>query len=200
MRLICFFAATLSLAAQPVHSAKFDEKQFSKALGLDTHIHMFGNCKGAADGVYMRSGKSYYACINGQNVCNKDPGEIPDSLMRAFDRSRDAFDAKAKQFKTTKVVRSGSLRTTPQEMPAPAEAFPAPRPTPAAPLARLPDDRAAAVSVGLTRDQVVEAIGKPHTRISGDYEKFSYLLQSGKTLSVEFDSGRVSRVREVSPW
>lgn len=53
---ITSLASTLALTAQS---------------SLDSHLHQFGNCEGAPDGVYMRSGTSYYACINRKNVCKK---------------------------------------------------------------------------------------------------------------------------------
>ena len=90
MRLIYLLTTTLCLGTQSVPSAKFDDTQYRKALGLDSHIHMPGNCKGAPDGVYMRSGQSYDACISGRNVCNRDPAEIPDRLMRANGTPSDA--------------------------------------------------------------------------------------------------------------
>ena len=43
----------------------------------------------------------------------------------------------------------------------------------------------------------LRAIQQPHD--SGGYEKFSYLLQSGKTFSLEFEDGRVTQVRTVTP-
>ena len=64
---------------------------------------------------------------------------------------------------------------------------------------KLADEKNSAVAVGLTRSQVLEALGQPHSRVSGDYEKFSYLRQSGKTLSLEFEGGQVSKVRTVTP-
>ena len=59
--------------------------------------------------------------------------------------------------------------------------------------------RAAPIKVGFLRDEVLQALGKPHSRVSGDYEKFSYLPQSGKTFSLEFEAGRVAQVRIVTP-
>ncbi len=190
MRLIYLLTTTLCLGAQSVPSAKFDDTQYRKALGLDSHIHMPGNCKGAPDGVYMRSGQSYYACISGRNVCNRDPAEIPDRLMRAFDASRAQFDARASQLKA-------NAPTVRHLTPVGSGIVAAAAPSPA--IVKLADEKASAVAVGHTRSQVLEALGKPHSRVSGDYEKFSYRLQSGKTLSLEFEGGQVSKVRTVTP-
>ena len=70
--------------------------------------------------------------------------------------------------------------------------------TPAASF-RLADDHTAVIRVGFSRDEVLQALGKPHSRVSGDYEKFSYLLQSGKTFSLEFEGGRVTQARTITP-
>ena len=154
----------------------------------------------------MRSGASYYACVNGKNVCNKDPGEIPAHLIRAFDVSRAPFDVKAKQHQADAARRrnmtlheihlermSGKASLAESSAPMVVSARPAP------PALKLADDKTAAVQVGFSRDEVLQALGKPHSRVSGDYEKFSYLLQSGKTFSLEFEAGRVAQVRTVAP-
>ena len=83
----CRFPYVTLTAQSTVPSAKFDPSQFNKAP----------KCDGAPDGVYMRSGTSYYACVNGKNVSNKDPGEIPAHLIRAYDVSRAQFEVKAKE-------------------------------------------------------------------------------------------------------
>ena len=211
MRLpLSFLALSLALIAQStVPSAKFDPSQFNKALGLDSHVHPFGNCNGTPDGVYMRSGASYYACVNGKNVCNKDPGEIPAHLIRAFDVSRAQFEVKAKQHQADAARRrnmtlheihlermSGKASLAESSAPMVVSAVSA---VPAPLALKLADDKTATVKVGFSRDEVLQALGKPHSRVSGDYEKFSYLLQSGKTFSLEFEAGRVAQVRTVTP-
>lgn len=205
MRLpLSLLAISLALTAQStVPSAKFDPSQFNKALGVDSHVHPFGKCNGAADGVYMRSGSSYYACVNGKSVCNKDPGEIPAHLMRAYDVSHAQFEVKAKEHQAEALRhRRMTLREIHLERIS-AKASSAPMVVSAVPAALVPDkladDKAATVQVGFGRDEVLQALGKPHSRVSGDYEKFSYLLQSGKTLSLDFEAGRVAQVRIVTP-
>ena len=213
MRLPLILAiSSLALAAQStVPSAKFDPSQFNKALGLDSHIHQPGKCDGTPDAVYMRSGTSYYACVGGKNVCNKDPGEIPAHLISAFQAQRAQFDVNLKQHQADAARHRGmtlhqihlertSAKASRAEPSAPgpvATAGPTAG-TPPSPI-KLADEKTAAVTVGFSRDEVLQALGKPHSRVSGDYEKFSYLLQSGKTFSLEFEAGRVTQVRTVTP-
>ena len=200
---LSLWALSLTLTAQStVPSAKFDPSQFNKALGLDSHVHPFGKCDGAPDGVYMRSGTSYYACVNGKNVCNKDPGEIPAHLIRAYDVSRAQFEVKAKEHQAEALRhRSMTLREIHLErMSAKASLAETSAPIVVSAVAptKLDDDRAALIKVGFLRDEVLQALGKPHSRVSGEYEKFSYLLQSGKTFSLEFEAGRVAQVDRKS--
>ena len=198
------WALSLTLTAQStVPSAKFDPSQFNKALGLDSHVHPFGRCDGTSDGVYMRNGTSYYACVNGKNVCNKDPGEIPAHLIRAYDVSRAQFEVKAREHQAEALRhRSMTVREIHLERmssKASVAETSAPMVVSAVAPTKLADDQAATVKVGSLRDEVLQALGKPHSRVSGEYEKFSYLLQSGKTFSLEFEAGRVAQVRIVTP-
>jgi hypothetical protein len=74
---------------------------------------------------------------------------------------------------------------------APAEPKPA---EPKAPL-KLADDLAATITVGANRSDVLQKLGEPSSRISGDFERFTYQLQSGGTLRIEFEDGRVAKVQ-----
>ena len=65
----------------------------------------------------------------------------------------------------------------------------------AKPLVKLADDRAASIAVGAARSEVLEKLGEPHSRISGDSERFSYQLQSGGTLRIELEEGRVTKIQ-----
>jgi len=42
---------------------------------------------------------------------------------------------------------------------------------------------------------VLQKLGEPSSRISGDFERFTYQLQSGGTLRIEFEDGRVAKVQ-----
>jgi len=61
----------------------------------------------------------------------------------------------------------------------------------------LADDRAASIAVGANRSEVLQKLGEPDSRISGDYERFTYQLQSGGTLRIELEDGRVTKVQST---
>jgi hypothetical protein len=72
-----------------------------------------------------------------------------------------------------------------------------PEPAKAEPMTKLTEDRAASVGVGADRGEVLQKLGEPYSKISGDFERFTYQLQSGGTLRIEFESGRVIRIQST---
>jgi len=67
----------------------------------------------------------------------------------------------------------------------------------AKPLEKLPDDLAGSIRVGASRSEVLQRLGEPHLKISGDFERFTYQLQSGGTLRIELEDGRVTKVQST---
>jgi hypothetical protein len=67
----------------------------------------------------------------------------------------------------------------------------------AKPMAKLADDRAASIAVGADRSEVLQKLGEPYSKISGDVERFTYQLQSGGTLRIELEDGRVTKVEST---
>jgi hypothetical protein len=65
----------------------------------------------------------------------------------------------------------------------------------AKPTFKLADDLAASIGVGADRSAVLQKLGEPDSKISGDVERFIYQLQSGGTLRIELEDGRVTKVR-----
>jgi hypothetical protein len=65
-------------------------------------------------------------------------------------------------------------------------------------LAKLADDRAAGIAVGAGLSEVLQKLGEPHSRISGDSERFIYQLESGGTLRIELEDGRVTKIQNSS--
>jgi len=68
----------------------------------------------------------------------------------------------------------------------------------AKPVVKLADDRAASIAVGADRSEVLQKLGEPYSTISGDVERFTYQLQSGGTLRIELEDGRVTKVQSTS--
>ncbi len=78
----------------------------------------------------------------------------------------------------------------------------APDPVPALPpapapktAAKLADERAADIAVGATRSEVIQKLGEPFSKISGDQERFTYQLESGGTLRLVIEDGRVTQIQ-----
>jgi hypothetical protein len=65
----------------------------------------------------------------------------------------------------------------------------------AKPKLELTDDLATSIGVGADRNEVLQKLGEPDSKISGDVERFIYQLQSGRTLRIELEGGRVTKVR-----
>jgi hypothetical protein len=67
----------------------------------------------------------------------------------------------------------------------------------AKPLAKVADDLAASIAVGAGRSEVLQKLGEPYSKISGDSERFTYELQSGGTLRIELEDGRVTKIQNI---
>ncbi len=65
----------------------------------------------------------------------------------------------------------------------------------AKPAVKLADDLAVSIAVGAGQSEVLQKLGEPDSKISGDVERFIYQLQSGGTLRVELEDGRVTKVQ-----
>jgi hypothetical protein len=94
-------------------------------------------------------------------------------------------------------VRSGSWMDSIQGIcqAAPSGDSETPSSVKAEPTVKLADDLAAGIGVGDARNDVLQKLGKPDSKISGDVERFIYQLQSGGTLRLELEDGRVTKVR-----
>jgi len=69
---------------------------------------------------------------------------------------------------------------------------------PAEPVVKVSDELASSVSVGAGQADILQKLGEPHARISGDVERYTYFLQSGGSLKLDFEAGRVTQVQKAS--
>jgi hypothetical protein len=69
---------------------------------------------------------------------------------------------------------------------------------PAEPIVKVSDEVAANVSVGASQADIRQKLGEPHSMISGGPERYTYFLQSGGSLQLDFEDGRVTQVRNTS--
>lgn len=69
---------------------------------------------------------------------------------------------------------------------------------PPKPIVKVSDELAAGVSVGAGQADILQKLGEPHSRISGDVERYTYFLQSGSSLRLDFADGRVTQVQKAS--
>ncbi len=69
---------------------------------------------------------------------------------------------------------------------------------PAEPIVKVSDELAASVSVGASQADIRQKLGEPHSMISGGPERYTYFLQSGGSLQLDFEDGHVTQVRNTS--
>lgn len=78
--------------------------------------------------------------------------------------------------------------------PAPPVIHTVPQAPPGNPLPPIEDARVERLTIGDQRSEVLEKLGEPHVRISGDLERYTYLLQSGKAVKLDFENGLLKRI------
>jgi hypothetical protein len=91
-------------AGKPV-TGNFEGLKAAGVIMKAPHLHWSPvECKDAPDGVYAKSGRTYYGCMKGKDVCSDEKNVIPRSMIAAFDarmRERDerrnAFRASVRQ-------------------------------------------------------------------------------------------------------
>ena len=145
--------------------------------GEPVHIHTArSNCTGAPEAIFGKVKGIYYACVKGQEVCSHDIGAISAALIADFE---------ARMY--------GSAPANPAE---PAQMRSMPFPTVLA--APITDERAKSIPLGSLRADVLEKLGEPYVRISGDAERFTYRLTSGKLARLDFENGKLVQIRIVA--
>jgi hypothetical protein len=204
-----FPTASLALAAALSAQQGKPPKLNGPVIPATAHIHPLAQCKGSPDGIYMKSGNTYFACIGEKDVCSKEKGKIPAAMITEFDQESAAFQARMAAFKT-----SSASRPTPSErlaeMRARREAFGGRSANPAAtqvpveapaayedatpPTPKLTSGQVAEIAVGMPEPEVRKRLGEPYSRISGEYPSVTYLLENGGSARIEFEDGKAARI------
>ena len=214
LTLLCAAAALAQTNRAGFPEGKAIEVDFSKmqAVLKAPHFHTtFYDCKGKKDHAYARQGSVYYACMNQKDVCSEEKGvTIPFKLiedLNAKERQHDAIMA-AGQAKLKKAMQEPKLQSERMPRSAPAERAPHSAITtvsqvsaadlaPGAAPAAIADDQLQGVPVGTTRADLIEKLGNPHMKISGDVEYYTYMLASGNSAQLELQAGKVTKVQVV---
>ncbi len=205
-------ALTLLAAAAACGQSESQEPWKSKGLAdvkmvplpKVPHIHtVLLECKGAADGIYARQDRVYFACLRGKEVCSEEKGKITKSMIEAWDASRAAAKKRGEEVKAAveralesnrqsgraETRGSGGARSTVITLDTPAAGSDAAPPPP------VEDERVKELAIGTPRAEVVQKLGEPYLKISGQVEYYSYRLKSGGTAELEFADGKLKKVR-----
>jgi len=208
--LVAVLLAVAPLLAQAIPEGKPVEIKMIKPedLGIKPfHIHTaFANCKGQPNRVYARQNGVYYACINGKEVCSDEkPMPIPSRLIDQFQAEMEAAKARMAEGRETArrvreeteaARRAGSAAPGTPSVTVVTTAAPAPDPPAPPPVA---DEFVQGLRPGTPLAAVVEKLGEPHMKISGETPCYTYRLVSGDTAELEFDDGKLQRVRVLKP-
>lgn len=212
MRLLAaaLFCALLASGQTQIPASEWEpplpvRKANPRAIGKQlqpAHIHPFGDeCKGAANGIYMKSGNTYFACMNGKAVCSDEKGAIPQKYIQDFDRSRAESNARIEEFKGSRRI----AQTQPTRTQAPRAARTArskhsvgvEQAPPAPPSEAVEEERVRALAAGATMDEVLAQFGEPYARLSGEYERITYRLTSGGSARLDFEKGKLAKTQFV---
>jgi hypothetical protein len=214
LTLLCVAAAVAQTNRAGFPEGKAIEVDFSKmqAALKGPHFHTtFYDCKGKKDHAYARQGSVYYACLNQKDVCSEETGvTIPFKLiegLNAKEREHDAIMA-AGQAKLKKAMQEPKMQREPAPRPAAVERTPHSATTtvsqvsaadlaPGAAPAAIADDQLQGVPVGTTRADLIEKLGNPHMKMTGDVEYYTYMLVSGNSALMELQAGKVTKVQVV---
>jgi hypothetical protein len=224
-RAVSLFVVTAALAAAQnngrIPTSTLSDLPWVKSGQVDllvkpAHIHFsHQDCKKAPDGVYSKTNGIYYACIDHAEVCNKAPHSIPQRMIDAFDREMREFREKVARKQSESKQRIDAARAKDEAEWGPRRAADArmgearrgnvrgsavpieAASTPLPQQAKIPDERVAEIAVGTGREELLRKFGQPHSRISGESERLTYLLISGASVKFEIEMGSVTNVRVV---
>lgn len=197
--------STIPVGKSPFEGIDLKMKPIVSALSVP-HFHLTaGSCKDQPDKIYTKSGNTYYACVGGQHWCSQEKGKITSAMISEYEAHMAEFRAHMDEYKkgaperaarrdriqsdmlARRTQRSSSAAALAIE--APIEAAPAAAP-PAVTAAQL-----AEVTVGTSKADVLRILGQPFSKISGEYESLTYLLDNGGSAKFELEGQRVTRVQ-----
>jgi hypothetical protein len=205
-------------AAKPIET-NFKNLKASDLIFKPPHIHtVLHNCKGKPNHVYARQKDVYYACINGKEVCSEEKATpIPSRLIGDYQACRRAQEermeeGRARSRRVQEEIKAASAKggqsaagrrepvagrgapataSVTVVSTAPAASSPVPPP--------IADEQVRAIPAGIARAAVVQKLGEPYMKITGETECYTYRLQSGNTAGFEFEAGKLRQLQVVRP-
>jgi hypothetical protein len=149
-------------------------------------------CAGAPDGIFGKNKGIYFGCLNGKEVRSSTPGAIPPEWIASFDAKIREVDAafKVAPRKTTTAVSTVNPLPVSPDVKIAADLQ---KPT----VIRATEENVNSLALGTGRLEVEQNLGTPDSRISGDTERLTYRLTSGKLARLEFENGKLARIRIV---
>ena len=221
-----FAISLLCIAAAYAQNPKADLSPFvGKPVEVDmskmleairpVHIHTVPyNCTGKPDHVYARQGTTYYACVNGKDICNEEKNvTIPYRLVERFQEDMREHEARMSEIRAHIGKAEADGKALRERVNRPASLPVSPRLggsvvtvsrvseselANGAPRTPLADAQLEAIPVGASRGEVFEKLGDPQMKITGgEIEYLTYMLASGNSAQLELASGKVTRVQVV---
>ncbi|HEY1339851.1 MAG TPA: hypothetical protein VGF59_20200, partial [Bryobacteraceae bacterium] len=224
--IVCLLGAPL--LAQPLPVGKPVETNFKNLKPEDLiikmpHIHtVFADCKNAPNHVFSREGDTYYACLNGKEVCSKEKDVvIPSGLISDYQARQKAAEAQLAESRAMgerirKDIREAFAKngmTMPEDRsPANARTFRTVARADARPASRtgvisrpgaalvptktmrpVADELVRDIAVGASQADVQRKLGEPYMKMMGEIESDTWLLVSGNTADCEFAGGKLTQ-------
>lgn len=167
------------------------------------HVHVLPlDCKGKPDGVYGRMGNTYYGCMKEKEVCTDEKNVIPLSYVEAYQQRvrKSAASSAAVREKVRQDVERASRERVSNLAPSPSTPTVTVSVVSNADLARadarppISLELLRSVAIGASRAEVIQKLGPPRMKLTGDVEYYTYVLESGNSAQVELDNGKLARV------
>ncbi|MBZ5633499.1 MAG: hypothetical protein LAO55_10270 [Acidobacteriia bacterium] len=145
-------------------------------------------CAGAPDGIFGKNKGVYYGCLQGKEVRSDQNSAVPSAWIAEYDVKIREFDEKVRPTRAKPAEPKQTPSTT----------APIPRAAPAVPSPVITEEQVNSVPLGSARADVVQTLGEPYMKISGDTERLTYRLTSGYLARLEFENGKLTQRRIVA--